>query len=313
MKIAWLTDPHLEHRRDAAGKTADLLLAEIEKEKPDVFLVGGDICSIGCSKSAKSAAARLLTTHPQTLFVLGNHDIWAIGGYDDPETPPKGMASALRQLKQKLPKENTVELKPLEKTWLDKGTCIEIGDTLFVGSMGFPDFEASHFRLHKDLYDKNGGRFTNDANYMDVSKGFLAYTLPMQEAFQTRLDRALAKSQAKQVVVLTHYPILEGQRAPGGVDDVGAYFFNWTMGQMVKKAALEHPDRQFIALAGHAHEYCSGAWISELPNLGCYGFKTTYTSERLAFFEMADPDGTMTIKTINDMGGHWDIGGSWEP
>src|SRR6185503_9057298 len=102
--------------------------------------------------------------------------------------------------------------------------------------------------------------------------------------FARRLFSAF-QSASKTVIVLTHYPILEGQSLlldePRELQ-VWPYFFNWTMGRMVLGLAKEHPDKRVWCLAGHSHEFCRGTLTQESPNVFSFGLKTTY--QTLDFF-----------------------------
>ena len=293
MKIAWLTDPHLEFRSEPS-KTVDDIAKVVLARSVDLFLVGGDICTIRQhQKRHTRAAAELLSFHPKTLAVLGNHDLW-----DDEGTyrPPDGMKIALENMMNA--GTNLSSHVFLEKKWDDDETVATLDDGVIVvvGSMGFPDFEASLYKDRAD-YLNRAQHFTRDVDFMNLYDGFLVHTTVMQAAFEKRLLKALGLP-CKDIVVLTHYPILEGQRGPSR-DDIGAYFFNWTMGNMVKKAAVEHPEIHFTVLAGHAHEYCHGVWEAELPNLVCYGFKTDYYHQKLGFFDLSKPTESMEIITLN--------------
>ena len=71
MRLAWLTDIHLEFAGDAG---IEMLAQEVVVARPDVVLVGGDI---GQAASALGYLRRLAATIRTPLqFVLGNHDFY---------------------------------------------------------------------------------------------------------------------------------------------------------------------------------------------------------------------------------------------
>jgi len=272
MKIAFTADSHWDfvtHAEDVVAQMRDMIGAW----KAEAVCVGGDICHCDHRIKQNRAVQSLLKIHRRTYFVLGNHDLWSFG-LDRKQQPDEAFA-----------KHMGLYFKwgiPLETSWKDDTSTVQRHKSAaFVGSIGFPDFMHPGFTKDKAYYDFNG--CTNDINYMKMSLGFLHYTIPLQEAFFKRLGLAAA-SDARDVVVLTHYCIFDDQGQVSG-DDVAAYFFNHTMGQQVLKTAKEHPEKRFWCLAGHSHEYCAGRLKMSAENVYSFGLVTDYHHKHIFFFD----------------------------
>ena len=260
MKILIFSDPHLEILGRAFVYKIDSITKKIENAKADACVGLGDMDS-GLHPESDHVN-HLLRLHPYTVWVLGNHDLWNSTG----QNPSEAMAAAVRRLKNG---------NPLETSW-SNGLVLSHHGVTFIGSMGFPDFQ--HPRLlalfPKEYYDKRSA--TNDSRYINLKGGWLKYTNRMQKAFEKRLQEAFA-GQDDLIVVATHYPILEAQSALRTNDEgIWAYFFNWTMGQMVLAQAEKHPKKKVLCLAGHSHEYCTGLLQEVAPNVWAYGAQGSY-------------------------------------
>jgi predicted MPP superfamily phosphohydrolase len=74
MRIAWLSDIHLEWLDQSARKT---FVEAIAEQRPAVVLLGGDICS----KAAGDVLIKLASSHRQVQFVVlsgHTHDAAAV-------------------------------------------------------------------------------------------------------------------------------------------------------------------------------------------------------------------------------------------
>jgi hypothetical protein len=275
MNIAITSDNHIQQLADPRQSVTGLI-GFIRENKTDVLCVLGDMGE-GLRFGRPREYAMLLGSIDPTFFVLGNHDLWSSHGAG--LTPPSAMTAALRNFGHGL---------PLETAWDDTVTIHSVGDCVFVGTMGFPDFAHPRLEGLRAFYDARSA--TVDHLFINLRDGWITHTDRMQQAFAVRLEKALA-TPCSQVVVLTHYPILEPQSRL--VDDRGAtvqvwpYFFNWTIGQMVLAAAGRHPDRRFWCFAGHAHEYCVGKLFQMSDNVFAFGLKTTYGTQDVFVFDPA--------------------------
>jgi len=275
MKITFTADCHLDFLSDPVKDVEKFAKHIMDKEEPDVFCIGGDMLNSGLSDNPPSLH-RILSFHPETLFVLGNHDLWSDGMRGRPKLNPD---DALVKYQEKFFKWGI----PLEKSSVDLDTIYRKENCVFVGAMGFPDFKNPKLTNPVEYYDRNG--CTNDLEYIKLSLGWLHYTLPMQEAFFARLDKALS-TDAKNIIVITHCGIFETQCHFTG-EHISAYFFNHTMGQHILDKAKEHPDKKFWCLSGHSHEYCRGVLKMEAENVYAFGLSTYYEQLSLMTF---DPD-----------------------
>jgi hypothetical protein len=283
MKIALTSDNHIQFLRNAKSEVLDFV-DQIWSEKPDVFLNLGDL---GEGQNGPHAGYKILLDN--SLFVLGNHDLWRW----DKLTPPDAMADTLKRLQWGI---------PLETSWTDNQTIHVVKDHVFVGTMGFPDFDHPDLAEYpKSHWDKNSA--TNDVRFMNITQGWQTYTLPLQDAFSLRLKKAFA-TDAKHVIVATHYPIFDEQ-AIHGKDDVyiWPFFFNWTIGQQVLQLAKEHPDKMVWCFAGHSHEFCSGLFTMVAENVYSYGFVTSYEILKYKIFD-TEMDFNKQRELVNDPPSH---------
>jgi len=258
MKLFIISDPHLDALSSyLKDKLKDLKL-RIDSVQADALVVLGDIDS-GIHPNPEGSNA-LLSLHPYTVFVEGNHDLWNVQDL----TPPEALARALKR---------TSSGKPLETAW-DNGCVVHHKGITFVGSMGFPDFK--HPRLVKKMTWYDIRCSTNDARFMDIRNGWRKHTVVMEKAFLKRLKEAFA-SATGDLIVATHYPILDAQSTlREGDEPMWAYFFNWTMGQQVLKLAEKYPKVRVLCLAGHSHEFCTGELAQVTKNVWAYGAQGQY-------------------------------------
>jgi len=263
MKLAVTSDLHVPHFTDPEVVIGQFIQSLLDH---DALAIAGDF-GRGWIDGALDIYDSILSMHPTTLFVLGNHDLWRKGFERLP--PPEAFEDAMRLFRSGT---------PLEKSWGDPKTIARIGDTVFVGSIGFPDFKMPTLMLPQEYYNKRENCPTKDVKFMDMSLGWLVYTEPLVRGFGARLKLAF-KSAAKNVIVVTHYSIFESQRQIKTIRDVefNAYFGNHGMGQMVLKQAKAHPDKKVWCVCGHSHAYCSGRFVKEAENVVSYGIQNDYT------------------------------------
>lgn len=266
MKIAVTGDNHVQHVPNAAAEIRRLL-DDITAQDAEVLCVVGDLGE-GEQCGADPLYDLLLGTHPNSLFILGNHDLW--GRPHAKLAPPESMDRSIMYFRSGF---------LLERAWDDSETVKTIGDCAFVGCMGFPDFAHPRLDGKRDFYDCRSA--TMDHEFIWLPDGWVAHTSFMMRGFAKRLLTAF-QSDAKNIVVLTHYPVLEGQShlidQPGELQ-VWPYFFNWTMGRMVLGLAKEHPTKTVWCMAGHSHEFCRGKLVREAPNVFSFGLKTSYQTQ----------------------------------
>lgn len=265
MKILIASDIHLAHYKKS-HKVIYKLKKYIDANNFDVFCIAGDISEVSFNTECYKDTENLLKLHKNTIFVLGNHDIWnttehRYGLLDPIEAMTKHMELYFKGG------------FPLETKWEDEETIVQNGGVTFVGSMGFPDFCHPYFNVFKNMFNKNGT--TNDISYIKILHlGWLYYTDKMMNCFKKRLEKA-CKTGDKTIVVLTHYAIFDNQVYLIN-DDVSPYFFNYTMGRYVLEFAQQYPDKNFICICGHSHDFCMGEIRKSANNVFVYGHKNDY-------------------------------------
>jgi predicted phosphohydrolase len=263
MRIAVTGDNHLAHLHNAETRVSEMG-AKIASEQADITINLGDLTN-GRLYDHHPGLNGLLGS-PSTLYVLGNHDLWS-----PPFARNRKPNEAFLYVSRSWSKYPAI---PLERSFSDTATLWrdEGKSCCVVGAMGFPDFEHPLFVLPKKTYETR--HCTNDGTYIDLSRGWLVYTRRMVASFEKRLEHALSFGD-RDVIVATHYPILESQYRLSR-DDISAYFFCQTMGTIVKRHAAGHPDRRFWCFAAHAHDYCRGTLTAEMDNLVGMGLVADY-------------------------------------
>lgn len=267
MKIVITGDNHLDCVHSQLS-TAKAFVESINLTHPDIVINLGDITNGRLFLSYPGLEVLLGSSN--TLYVLGNHDLWSPEFYSS-RRPNQAFAVFMGKAKK-------YAAIPLEKSFSDKTTYWQNQGVAVVGTIGFPDFEHPKHIMPKAYYELNKN-YTNDVKFMDLSKGWLHYTQKIKQSFTSRLDGAVA-SGCRHVVVVTHYPIFDGQSSIDG-SDVSAYFFCHGLGQKVLDTARKNPDIKFWCFAAHSHEYCNGSMSVESENVVSYGLKAEYG--RLAF------------------------------
>jgi len=278
MRIAVIGDPHLENLYDSKNLVSQMMhsIAEFDVQ---ATLCLGDITS-GEYTNPQSFGQDILLNDKSLLYVTGNHDLWSVLGR--PRQPDWTLQNIVKEYSK-----NGLAAQSLEHSMSDNNTVIEIGDVAFVGTMGFPDFKHPKFVMPPEYY--NSHSCTNDSTYINLSSGWKYYTDKMLKAFRSRLAKAVS-GMCKTVVVSTHYPVFEEQYRMSG-DDISAYFFCHTIGQMVKEVAQEHPDKKFWVFSAHAHDYCRGALTLAAENVATCGIMADYRWLNFSIFDLDEKAG----------------------
>jgi len=258
MRLAWLTDIHLEFAGDA-GVTS--LLQEVTAAHPDVVLVGGDV---GKSASVFSYLRRLAAGFGVPVhFVLGNHDFYG------------GSIKGVRGQAEQFSREHD------GLSWLSRAGVVGLTEnTALVGHDGWGD-----------------GGFGNAATTRVMLNDFMMIEKLRTPGHQRRLDalkvlgeeagahfRAIlpeALDRYQHVVVLTHVPPFaeaawhEGKQSDG---DWLPYFACRAAGEALMTAMKSHPGRRMTVLCGHTH---GAGEYAPLPNLTVLTGGAEYGQPRL--------------------------------
>lgn len=267
MKIAVIADPHLEALKvDSDLGKLKVIAQSMRQVEVDCCLILGDIDS-GLMPS-RTLRNYLLAIHPKTYWILGNHDLW------DPyiDTPPE----AMRRTVKRYGHQNGC----LETCWNSR-KIIGNKKVMFVGTMGFPDFQHPYIQSRAEWYNLRSA--TKDPRYIDLGGGWMQYTTPMMKSFLRRFHQAL-RTKPQILVVPTHYAIHPLQVEIEKGQNTWPYFFNWTIGQEIQKAA-ENTQTKILCLCGHSHQYCRGTLEKISTNLWVCGLDARYFQLNVQVFE----------------------------
>lgn len=246
MKLAWLTDVHLNFLRPAG---LDAFLGSLADTEADAFLIGGDVGEapdVGRHLNAIDNALRR-----PVYFVLGNHDFY------------RGSITRVRKTVRQL----CAACPDLH--WLpDAGVVRLTADTCLVGHDGWGDGRLGDYHGSDVLLNDFGliaefGGFDEDPAER-LSK---LHALGDEAAAHFRAVLPDALARFRHVLVLTHVPPFreacwhEGRLS----NDAWLPFFTCkAVGDVLAEAIRTHLDREMTVLCGHTH----GAGEAEiLPNL----------------------------------------------
>jgi Icc protein len=243
MRLAWLTDIHLNFV-EAPARSA--FAVTVKEAGVDGVIVTGDIAEAGSFTPLLDELASEVAR--PVWFVLGNHDFYG------------GSIHVVRERARSL----TAEHPWLR--WLPAcGTVSLTDEVALVGHDGWGDawlgnaahtnLELSDFHMIEDLRLGRAARTQRLRALGDEAAAYLKSTV--REAL----------GRARHVVVATHVPPFreacwyEGQISD---DDWIPYFTCAAVGDVLRKAMLEHPEHTMTVLCGHTH----GSGVADiLPNL----------------------------------------------
>lgn len=261
MKLAWLTDLHL----DFVGASAvEKLLAEISAAEPQAVLITGDISN--SELLAKSLTSLASLNQLPIYFVLGNHDFY------------HGSMVRVRKSVQEL----TRELPHL--IWLSERSVVKLtSNTALIG--------------HDSRYDLRYGDFRNSQVSINDASSILDLFGLARSEFQRRcealadeaarhLESALSEAAAafREVIVAVHVPPFAEVASLRGkpLDNYTLPFYaSKVIGETLLRIAQMYPSTQFLVLAGHTH---SSAKVSPLPNLRVQVGSAEYGAPKIESF-----------------------------
>lgn len=233
MRIAWITDPHLNHCSLPAW---DRLVAQVDASGCDAVVISGDI-SEGedvVFQLRRMADAFAVPIH----FVLGNHDFY--------HSSWQRTVQAVREATRRDPRLHYLSDRP---PWTLPGGAALIGVDGW-GDASEGDYAGSTVRL-------NDFRLIEDFQAADPAQWqamLLAWGRRSAERLQTQLLAALASHD--QLLVVTHVPPFrqacwyQGQTTD---DNWAPFFVSGQCGQVLQAAAQQHPTARLQVLCGHTH------------------------------------------------------------
>lgn len=243
MKLAWLTDIHLDFL-DEAGVGA--FCNSIATTTAQGVLVGGDIALAGTFEGALRTMAQQVGK--PLWFVLGNHDYYG------------GRVAAVRERATALSREGRA-------VWLGAVGVVELTPrTALVGHDGWGDARFGDHTGSTVLLND----FFRIADLVGSDKARLGQVLGrLGDESAAHLRRVLppALDRFEHVLVLTHVPpFREACWHEGRIssDAYLPYFACKATGDVLLEQALRRGDRQMTVLCGHTH---SAGECRPLPNL----------------------------------------------
>lgn len=233
MRLAWLTDIHLDFLDDAAIHS---LARGVSQQKPDAVLLTGDI-SVASALRSHLLLLDSLWEIP-TYFVLGNHDFYG-ASFASVRDIAEGLARVAPGLR-----------------WLERAGVVSLtSKTALVGHDGWADARAGD--------PDDASVQMRDWFVIDELKNLDAAA--RREALRGLGDRAAehlgvvlprALLDHDEVIVATHPPLfvqacryLGFQSPPRWLPHLACA----AAGEVVRRVAADHPEKRFLCLAGHTH------------------------------------------------------------
>ena len=248
MKLAWLTDIHLNFLEDDAREK---FYQKILNTKCEAVLISGDIAEAPNVAGLLSEMADYIKK--PVYFILGNHDY-----YRGQVNQVRGEMVNLTNTKDKL-------------YWLPASGIQELlGKTILVGQDGWADGRFGDYQSSRVAI--NDSRMIADLFQAKMLGKFLLLE-KMQELADTdamQLKRDLYEAVSKnpnKVIVLTHVPpFKEACMHMGKIsdDDWLPYFSCKVIGDVLMEVANENPSIDFLVLCGHTHSESNYQPLSNL-------------------------------------------------
>jgi predicted MPP superfamily phosphohydrolase len=239
-KVVWLTDIHLNALDKANLKQ---FFKEVRDLQPSAVFITGDI-SDGVNTFVYLAHLKEVLKVP-IFYVLGNHDFYY------------GKIDEIRNL--------TKTLKDVN--YLTNSLPISLNkNTQLVGHDGWTDGREGDF--HSSNIWLNDYQLIQDFKGLDKESILIKIRSLADDAassIQSKLDKL--SPDTKNVIILTHVPpfkevcLYDGK--PGD-EHWHPHFVSKVFGDVVKKHAAAHPQRNYVVLCGHSHNECD---TNLLPNL----------------------------------------------
>lgn len=254
MKIAWLTDIHLNFLSLEKRKH---YYQKVQEVGADIVLISGDIAEANDCVTYLDAMKQVVRA--PIAFVAGNHDYYY------------GRVEEVRAKLSSLHHQNLHYLTTSEPFAMDEAVIVGV-DGWADGVHG--DYENSSVvlndsRLIHDLAETITVRFSG---YIAPNERITLREKMAELAIKdaARLCNQLTKAieyQQSLIIVVTHVPPFpESSLYKGEIADKNylPFYTCSATGAVLMSFAREHPDKEFLVLCGHSHEK---AIYQPLPNL----------------------------------------------
>lgn len=245
MKIAWLTDIHLDHTSDEVRSE---FYNQIIKSSPSIIIISGDIAE--ATNFVHYLIEMADAVQIPIYFVLGNHDYY--NGFVDEVRTNASQLNTQHPMLHYLSSLEPVELSH---------------HTFLVGQDGWADARAGN--IEESCIVMNDTRLIRDFQRAfrtggSVSEWFTHLTQKMQEladndaeALAKQLQTAIDKD-AQHIHIVTHIPpftdsCIGEDIEKYGCDSIYPYFVSVAMGDVLTRFAQKYPTVEFTVYCGHTH------------------------------------------------------------
>jgi len=243
MKLAWISDPHLEC---LAHSSAQAFVRYLAAHALDAFVITGDLSNAVNLGYHLSLFASL---EVPVYFVLGNHDFY------------QGSFASVDEVARKACRKHS------NLVHLGHGEIIRLTNrTSLIGHRGWSDGRAgvgarSNTRLNDHLLIENLKDREPEVLFAILN------ALGDQSADYMRTKAEEALPGCRQLLIATHVPPFAQaalyQEKPSG-PEFAPHFVNVAMGDVLLDLAQRHQDKNLTILSGHTHH---AARFSPLANL----------------------------------------------
>jgi len=237
MKLAWLTDIHLNFIDDVARQK---FYQEIINTGCDGVLISGDIAEAPCLVDILNEMAEYI--EKPIYFVLGNHDYY------------RGQIQEVHDEMAELTKKND------KLFWLPASGMQKLdNNTFLIGQDGWADGRLGDYQNSRVVL--NDSRMIADL-FQEKILGKYQLLEKMQQladadAVKLQNDLKQVVSQnPKKIIVLTHVPPFKEACLHEGTisgDDWLPYFSSKVIGDVLTTVAEQNPEIEFLVLCGHTH------------------------------------------------------------
>ena len=237
MKLAWLTDIHLNFINDEERQK---FYADILATSCDALLISGDIAEAPSLTDLLNEMAAQIKK--PIYFIVGNHDYY------------RGTIGDVRKELTTLSAANACLF------WLPSSGLQQLPhNTILLGQDGWADGRLGDYQ--NSTVSLNDSRMIADL-FQEKMLGRQQLLQKMQEladldanALKNDLAEAV-KQQPQMIIVLTHVPpFKEASQHMGQISDDHylPYFSSKTMGELLLSFAQANPSIEFLVLCGHTH------------------------------------------------------------
>ncbi|MEK6248300.1 MAG: metallophosphoesterase, partial [Planctomycetales bacterium] len=233
MRIAWITDPHLNF---VTSTEIDSFFSQLDERDLDVLLIGGDI---GESHDVEDFLKQFDDRFDCPIyFVLGNHDFYF------------GSITEVRSRVSQLCSERT------GLTYLSSSRIVELTENVgLIGHDGWADGRVGDYE--RSMVMMNDYRLIDElASFSKQDRLVELHKLGDEAAGHIRRWLPAALDRYAEVILLTHIPPLreacwhDGQISD---DEWAPHFVCQAVGDVLLEIMPAYPNHHLLVLCGHTH------------------------------------------------------------